>query len=139
MDTNEPSGSGQLAKNILYFARALREAGLPVGPGSVLDALAAVQAAGIGDRADFYATLHAVFVKKHEHSILFDQAFRVFWRRKGYLEKLIAMMSPRVDEARKKAEKPEAGANRVADALFKHKPDDSKAAPALELDARFTV
>ena len=29
MDTNEPSGSGQLAKNILYFARALREAFAP--------------------------------------------------------------------------------------------------------------
>ena len=61
------AGSGKLAENILYFARALREAGLPVGPGAVLDALAAVQSAGIGDRADFYATLHAVFVKKHEH------------------------------------------------------------------------
>ena len=46
----------------------LREAGLPVGPGAVLDALAAVQAAGIGDRDDFYTTLHAVFIKKHEHA-----------------------------------------------------------------------
>ena len=30
---------GHLADNILYFARALRAAGMPVGPGSVLDAL----------------------------------------------------------------------------------------------------
>ncbi len=30
---------GVLADNILYFARALRAAGLPVGPGAVLDAL----------------------------------------------------------------------------------------------------
>src|SRR5579862_7098560 len=118
MDTNEPSGSGQLAKNILYFARALREAGLPVGPGSVLDALKAVEAAGIGDRADFYATLHAIFVKKHEHTLLFDQAFRIFWRRKGFLEKLIAMMSPQANPTTPKNQKAEAGANRVADALF---------------------
>jgi uncharacterized protein len=132
-------GSGRLAQNILYFARALREAGLPVGPGSVLDAIAAVEAAGIGDRADFYATLHAVLVKRHEHSLLFDQAFRIFWRRKGFLEKLIAMMSPQANPTKPKAQKAEAGASRIADALFKNARDDDKAAPSLDLDARFTV
>ena len=30
---------GRLAENIVYFARALRAAGIPVGPGAVLDAL----------------------------------------------------------------------------------------------------
>ena len=132
-------GGGQLAQNILYFARALRDAGLPVGPGSVLDALAAVEAAGIGDREDFYATLHAVLVKKREHSILFDQAFRIFWKRKGFLEKLIAMMSPRADPKNQKSQKAEAGASRVADAFFKDTRNDEKAAPSLDLDARFTV
>ena len=34
---------GRLAENILYFARALRAAGMPVGPGAVLDALEARQ------------------------------------------------------------------------------------------------
>jgi uncharacterized protein len=134
-----PAPTGQLANNILYFARALREAGLPVGPGAVLDALAAVEAAGIGDRADFYATLHAVLVKKHEHSILFDQAFRIFWKRKGFLEKLIAMMSPQADPAKQKKQKAEAGASRIADALFKTPQDEAKAAPSLDLDARFTM
>src|SRR5438105_14794692 len=83
--------SGRLAENILYFARALRAAGIPVGPGAVLDALEAVQAARIGTREDFYWTLHAVFVKRHEHSILFDQAFRIFFRRRGLLEQLLAI------------------------------------------------
>ena len=32
--------SGRLADNITYFARALREAGMRLGPGSVLDAVA---------------------------------------------------------------------------------------------------
>ena len=91
----EPAGGGVLAQNIIHFARALREAGVPLGPGAVIDALAAVEAAGVGDREDFYATLHAVFIKKHEHSLLFDQAFRIFWKRKGFIEKLIAMLSPR--------------------------------------------
>jgi uncharacterized protein with von Willebrand factor type A (vWA) domain len=74
---------GRLAENILYFARALRAAGMPVGPGTVLDALEAVHVARIGSRDDFYWTLHAVFVKRHEHTILFDQAFRIFFRKRG--------------------------------------------------------
>ena len=90
----EPANGGVLSQNIVRFARALREAGVPLGPGAVLDALAAVEAAGVGDREDFYTTLHAVFVKKHEHSLLFDQAFRIFWKRKGFIEKLIALLSP---------------------------------------------
>src|SRR3974377_2285943 len=86
--------SGRLAENILYVARALRAAGIPVGPGAVLDALEAVQTAGVGTREDFYWTLHAVFVKRHEHSVLFDQAFRIFFRRRGYVDQLLAMMLP---------------------------------------------
>ncbi len=132
-------GTGALAQNILYFARALREAGVPVGPGAVLDALAAVEAAGIGDRADFYQTLHAVFVKRREHSLLFDQAFRIFWRRKGFLEKLIAMMSPQARPDKQKKQQAEAGATRVADALLKQAQDEAKSAPSLDLDARLTM
>src|SRR6201999_352418 len=85
---------GRLAENILYFARALRSAGIPVGPGAVLDALEAVKAAGVGTRDDFYWTLHAVVLKRHEHSILFDQSFRIFFRRRGYVDQLLGMMLP---------------------------------------------
>jgi len=134
----EPASGGALAQNIIHFARALREAGVPLGPGAVLDALAAVEAAGIGDREDFYTTLHAVFVKKHEHSLLFDQAFRIFWKRKGLLEKLIAMLSPQAPSQRRP--KPaEAGASRVADALFKSAQDSARPVPSLDLDARLTM
>jgi uncharacterized protein len=133
-----PEREGALAENIVHFARALREAGVPVGPGSVLDALAAVEATGFGEREDFYATLHAVFVKKHEHTLLFDQAFQIFWKRKGLLEKLIAMLSPQAPSQRQ-SQRAEAGASRVADALFKASPQDAKAIPSLDLDARFTV
>ena len=135
---SRPAGGGALAENIVHFARALREAGVPLGPGAVLDALAAVEAAGFGDREDFYATLHAVFVKKHEHSLLFDQAFQIFWKRRGLLEKLIAMLSPRAPGQRRPA-RAEAGASRVADALFKSPPEEPKAVPSLDLDARFTM
>ncbi len=134
---SEPA-RGALAANIVHFARALRDAGVPLGPGAVLDALAAVEAAGFGDREDFYATLHAVFVKKHEHSLLFDQAFQIFWKRKGLLEKLIAMLSPQAPSQRKPPPA-EAGASRVADALFKAQPLKPKTPPSLDLDARFTM
>jgi uncharacterized protein with von Willebrand factor type A (vWA) domain len=133
-----PIGGGALAENITHFARALREAGVPLGPGAVLDALAAVEAAGFSNRRDFYATLHAVFVKKHEHSLLFDQAFAIFWKRRGLLEKLIAMMSPQAPSQRP-PKSAEAGASRVADALFKSRPEEPKPTPSIDLDARFTV
>ncbi len=133
-----PAGGGLLAQNIVHFARALREAGIPLGPGVVLDALAAVESAGIGDRDDFYTTLHAVFVKKHEESLLFDQAFRIFWKRKGLIEKLIAMLSPRAPSQRH-LKPAEAGASRVADALFKSAQDGAKPVPSLDLDARLTM
>src|SRR5215468_2861968 len=107
---------GRLAENILYFARALRAAGIPVGPRSVLDALEAVKAAGVGTREDFYWTLHAVFVKRHEHSLVFDQAFRIFFRRRGYLDQLMAMMMPQAIAPMSEAPKPASA--RVQEALF---------------------
>ncbi len=127
---------GHLADNILYFARALRAAGIPVGPGSVLDALEAVDVAKIGDRDDFYWTLHAVFVKRHEHSILFDQAFHIFFRKRGYIEKLIASMLPETQARDSKAPPP--GAQRIQEALYSglDKRDDKF---EVEVDAFLTV
>ena len=97
------ASEGRLSENILYFARALRAAGIPVGPGAVLDALEALSVAAVGTRDDFYWTLHAVFVKRHEHTILFDQAFRIFFRKRGYIEKMIASMLPEIAPSAPKA------------------------------------
>ncbi len=135
----ESDGTGRLAQNITYFARALREAGMPVGPGSILDALAAVEAAQIGDKRDFYATLQSVFVKKREHMILFAQAFEIFWKRRGFMDKLIALLSPKAPPTSQNKNKSEAGASRTADALLKTNREDEKPAPSLDLDARFTT
>ena len=129
---------GRLAENILYFARALRAAGIPLGPRSVLDALAAVMAAGVGTKEDFYWTLHAVFVKRHEHSVLFEQAFKIFFRKRGYLERLMAMMSPEMTGAPAQADQPQAS-QRVLDALFQGAEKIEGEKEEVELDARFTV
>jgi len=130
---------GRLAENIVYFARALRAAGVPVGPGSVMDALEALRVAGIQTREDFYWTLHAVFVKRHDHTILYDQAFQIFFRKRAYFDQLMAMMMPQQAPQPNNAPPPPA-AKRVLDAMFKNEkkqqPQDKK---DVELDARLTV
>jgi uncharacterized protein with von Willebrand factor type A (vWA) domain len=128
---------GRLAENIVYFARALRAAGMPVGPGAVLDALEALNVARVGLRDDFYWTLHAVFVKRHEHTILFDQAFRIFFRKRGYIEKLIASMLPQTLEPAAKSPAP--GAQRIQEALFSGLNEHAKDQSEIEVDARLTV
>jgi len=129
---------GLLADNIVHFARALRAAGLPVGPGAVLDALEAVRAAGVGTKEDFYWTLHAVFVKRHEQSVIFAQAFRIFFRKRGYLDQLMAMMLPQAPGA--PPAPPPPAATRVQDALLaemkdKLRPEERE----VELDTTLTV
>ncbi len=80
----------------MHFARVLRAAGLPIGPGRVLDAIRAVRAVGVADREDFYWTLHAVFVNRRDQRELFDQAFHVFWRNPQILEKMMSMVLPSI-------------------------------------------
>ncbi len=87
---------GRLLANIMYFARTLRAAGLPIGPGKVLAAVEAVRAVGIADRQDFYWTLHAVFVNRRDQRELFDQAFHIFWRNPELLEKMLGLMLPTI-------------------------------------------
>lgn len=132
-----PDGAGRLGENILHFARLLRAAGLPVGPGHVIDAVEAVLAAGVASREDFRTTLHAVFVAKRDQTVIFDQAFAIFWKRRGFLEKLIAMMSPMAAPDKQEA-KPKPGATRMAEALAGDKPK-REAEPSVERDARLTM
>ncbi len=128
--------TGRLAENILHFARLLRDAGLPVGPGHALDAVRAVEVAGLRSREDFRATLHAVFVSKHEQTLIFDQAFAMFFRKRGFIEQLIAMMSPAAKPQQQS--KPKPGATRLAEALAGNRPK-REAEPEIERDARLTM
>src|SRR5438477_5551593 len=95
-----PSASpneGRLIANLMHFGRTLRAAGLPVGPGKVLDAVAAVEAVGISNRSDFYWALHSVFVNRADQRLLFDQAFHVFWRNPELLKKMLALVLPQMN------------------------------------------
>jgi uncharacterized protein with von Willebrand factor type A (vWA) domain len=86
----------KLTHNITHFARALRAAGLPIGPGRVIDAVRAVAAAGFSSREDFFYTLRACLVTRPEHLTVFAQVFRLYWRDPRYMEHMMAMMLPAI-------------------------------------------
>ncbi len=135
----------RLAQNITHFARALRKAGLPIGPGRVIDAVAAVAAAGFTSRQDFYWALHACFVSKPEHRVIFAQVFRLYWRDPRFLERMMAALLPAIrgvqeEQAAKPGEKRAAealldGANPQLDAP--DPPEDEGA--EIEVDASLTI
>src|SRR5258706_1554054 len=79
----------KLAENVVHFARALRKAGVPVGPDRVMDGLRALELAGIETREDFYWALASVFLSRREQFELFDQAFRLFWRERHLLDRTL--------------------------------------------------
>lgn len=124
---------GRLAENILHFARVLRRAGLRVGPRQVLDAVEAVETAGIGTREDFYWTLRATLVKRHEEHELFDQAFHVFWRNPRLLDKMMSLMLPEI-ETPPGATEEEEKSRRLAEALFGDSTSRIEEEPDIEID-----
>lgn len=78
----------------MRFARILRAAGVPVGPGRVLDGVNALAAIDVTQGTDFYWALHAVFVSRPEQHELFDQAFRVFFRTPDAVDPMMAALLP---------------------------------------------
>jgi len=136
---------GRLAENIAHFARALRRAGLPVGPGRVADAIRAVAVAGFTQREDFYWTLHAVFVSRPEQRVIFHQCFRLFWRDPQFLEHMMSFMLPQI-KGTQEDRRAEAGEKRAAQALLGDaRPEPppvpegfNEAEPQIEIDATAT-
>ncbi len=113
MPGHDSPANGLIADNVVGFARALRAAGLPIGPGAVIDALKAIRLIDIGNRADVFTTLEAIFVKRHEHALIFAQAFDLFFRRSEGFEHMLDSV-PLPPEAKKP---PPPAARRVQEAL----------------------
>lgn len=133
--------TGALADNIVHFARALRKAGVRVGPSQVHRAIDAVAAAGFSRKADFYHILRACLINRPEHLDLFHRVFTMFWRDPEYLERMIHMMSPLL-RTTAEPEGPQAATRRAEEALgdLPRPPDapDAEAREEIELNARFT-
>jgi len=106
----------RLVENIMHFGRVLRAAGLPVGPGRVIEAVRAVEAAGLRRRDDLYWTLHAAMVNREDQKDLFDQAFHIFWRNPRILEKMMGLVLPRLDPGGE--EEAQKQSKRLSDAFF---------------------
>ena len=76
-----PDPMSYLFHNLLLFSRLLRSLGLDVQAGRMLDVAQALEHIGIGRRSEFYHALRALLVHRHQDLPLFDEAFRIFWRR----------------------------------------------------------
>ena len=117
---------GKLVANITHFARALRKAGMKVGPGRVVEAIRAVEAAGFTEKRDFYWVLHACFVSRAEDRVVFAQVFRLYWRDPRYLEHMMSLMLPAirgVQEDRPAAAAEKRAAEAMLDGVSRDLPD----------------
>lgn len=135
---------GKLTENIIYFARALRKAGIRVGTSRVVDAIEAVRHAGFSTKYDFYLTLRAIFIARREDFELYGQVFRLFWRDPQYLEHMMAMLRPMVRGVNDAPQK-QSGETRAADALLdgmdipREAPEDkTEKGEEIEFDATLT-
>src|SRR5271155_168361 len=130
--------TGKLVDNIMQFARIRRGAGLPVGPGQVIEVLRAAQVVGIGHRRDFYWALFATCVTRIEQKPLFDQAFHIFWRNPKLRERLMQMLLPQL-QSEAEPQKGEPVATRLAEALSSGaQPEAAPEREEITIDASLT-
>lgn len=132
IDGPRKEGDGRLVENLMLFARTLRAAGLPVGPGRVLEAIRAVEAVGIERRDDLYWALHAVFVNRRDEQPLFDQAFHVFWRNPRILDRVMQMLLPELRTQTDESQNREELHRRLAEAMKQEMPGGDSEEPEQE-------
>jgi len=132
--------SGRLPQNIIYFCRALRRAGVPVGTAQVKDAIRAVETVGFTKRDDFFTTLQACLVTRVEHMQVFLQVFNMFWRDPEFLENMMQMMLPMLQN-NEVPQKPKDAQTRAAEAMSEGLGRDvpQKKREELVMDAQFST
>ncbi len=95
------SSSGHLLHNLVLFGRLLRQLGLDINPGRMIDLVQALDYIEIGRKNDFYHANRCHFVHHKDDIPLFDLAFELFWRKPAddfFDVELPANMSPRAPE-----------------------------------------
>ena len=131
----DPS-DGRLIENLIHFGRALRAAGMAIGPGKLIHAVEAVRTVGLSRRDDFYWALHAVLVSRRDQRPLFDQAFHLFWRNPQLLERMMGLMLPSFGGAEERER--EEIARRLAEAMAGERAAETPPVEETQVDATLT-
>ena len=71
----------QLAPNVVWFGRLLRQVGLAADPPQTRVFLHALLLLGVHRKGDIKAAGRAVFTRRREERATYDAAFELFWRR----------------------------------------------------------
>jgi len=143
LDLLDKLEGNKLVTNIMHFGRVLRSAGMPVGPGKILDAVSAVQTVTATNRRDFYWALHAVFVNRRDQHEIFDQAFHIFWRDPRLLERMLGLLMPQGVGEEDNEPEAEPPSRRIAEAMTpgndEENDDQEEKEPELEVEATLTA
>jgi uncharacterized protein with von Willebrand factor type A (vWA) domain len=86
--------SGELFPNLLLFARRLKEKGLKITPGRVIDAARSLAFIDLSNRQDFAEALRANWTSSVGEISLFHELFREFWSRLERTERKRVLPSP---------------------------------------------
>jgi hypothetical protein len=81
----QKSSRGELFSHLLWFSRRLKEKGLKITTGRVIDTLRGLSFIDLSLRTDFAETLKANFVSSRNDIPMFEALFEEFW---GWLQKL---------------------------------------------------
>jgi uncharacterized protein with von Willebrand factor type A (vWA) domain len=70
-----------IVRHVVTFGRVLREVGIEVGPGRIVDAVRGLDAVDLTRQEDVYFTLRQTLVSGHDELELFDRAFTAWFLR----------------------------------------------------------
>ena len=130
----------KLDQNVAHFVRALRRAGLRLGPAATLDCVEACRTVDIGNRVEFYHALSSCLVKQPEDRLVFDQAFHIFWRNPRLMEKMRDLLLPSLTRETERDADDEPTSRRVDEALGSDKAPEPEPADdeSIEIDMSMT-
>lgn len=125
-----------LLRNLVLFGRVLRELGLDVNPGRMIDLVQALSHVDVGVRSDFYHAARSLLVHRRDDIALFDEAFDMFWQKPLGEWKLVELKGRRI---RRERPKPLVVPPNVRpEALAEPLPDDAETRNVIELTQTYS-
>ena len=83
-----------IVRHVVTFGRVLREVGIEVGPGRIVDAVRGLGTVDLTRQEDVYFTLRQTLVSRHDELELFDRAFAA-WFLRGPIAPLVRQQAER--------------------------------------------